>query len=134
MDLMELRRGLLEQMAGSSFKCRQTSFVYDSSTQIISFSVKDKPYGILIGCEETEYVSGIVNNLINFSCIWSDYSGGDYVGGRVGAIKSGGADHWAISSSNIVYDATAKTITITLSPVGAVPNRTYYVWYYTNPF
>ena len=66
--------------------------------------------------------------------IWSEYQGGQYVGGRAtGRLQNNNEDHWQIAPNNIVYNSTNNTFTVTTgSPVWFVGGRTYRLSYYTS--
>ena len=114
---------------------KQAIVTMGESTNSITFPVESKPWGILVARSTDDSIYGLVV-VTRVSAIWTEYSGGSYVGGRYTITRSNGVfDHYAILATGFAYDDTNKTFTITVaSGINFVEGETYYLWYFTIPF
>lgn len=108
----------------------------EDNTQSISFPVENKPDAFIIGVMDTS--NGTVSPGF-YGCtaacgIWTNFQGGQYVGGRAtGMLPTGGEDSWQVKVENINYDINTNTFTLnTGSPVRFVAGWTYRLSYYVS--
>ena len=118
--------GMAEKYVG----IRQAEAVGDG-TKVISFPVVGKPYGFLVSCDNDDIDSSVKRA----SGLWTEYNGGQYVGGRYTISTSSGYDHYNLANAYINYDDEQKTLTLNTTAATPFKNGvTYYLWYFTIPF
>lgn len=134
MDVMDARRRLLMIGGLSSLVgIKQVEVVVSTSGTTLTIPVPEKPWGFLLACDN-DGVAGR-NTTTRASAIWSNYNGGNYVGGRYAITRGNGSpDHYAFPTGSPVYDDQAKTLTLNTTSGYFTSGDKYYLWYFTIPF